>query len=490
MESILKKLQNLSESDFYPYHMPGHKRCGNEAFALDITEIDDFDNLHHATGMLKEAQERAAKLYGALDSYFLVNGSTCGILAAVSAAFHRGDKVIVARNCHKAVYHALELRGLEPVYLYPDQIAEYDINNRIRPVQVAELLEKEDKKAAGKSGIKGMILTSPTYEGYASEIDQIAELLHSRGMVFVVDEAHGAHFGFHERFPETAVKQGADLVIQSLHKTLPSMTQTAVLHRCSERVAKERIQKYLAVFQTSSPSYVFMGHMDNCIRLLEREGHTLFTNFYKRLDDFYARCKELINIRVAFPEKPGTQHTNGDKILADPGKILICAGPYMSGRELYDKLRLQYHLQPEMYAGNYVLAIMTICDRQEGFERLYEALARIDREIDNSEVNKDTNDKIQEAFGVIYGRQPVMEYLPCEAEELEHEKTALVEAGGRISCEYIYLYPPGIPFIVPGERVEEEVLKALLYLQNEGYELQGLADKSGKSLLMAIEDNR
>ena len=485
VESILNKLQNLSESDFYPYHMPGHKRLGNDIFALDITEIDGFDNLHHATGILKEAQERAANLYGALDSYFLVNGSTCGILAAVSAAFHRGDRVIVARNCHKAVYHALELRGLEPVYLYPEQIAEYDINNRIRPVQVAELLEREDKKAAG------MILTSPTYEGYASEIGEIAKILHERDMILIVDEAHGAHFGFHEDFPKSAVGQGADLVIQSLHKTLPSMTQTALLHRCGSRVEKERIQKFLGVYQTSSPSYVFMAYMDECMRLLEREGHELFAEFSLKLRDFYKKCDSLRHIQIV-------RDYRSDKVLADPGKVVIGAGEFMTGKELYDKLRCEFGLQLEMYAGNYALAIMTVCDSREGFDRLYEALCKIDRDLEETgactphkryERSADT-DKVREALALLYRKQPTIKYLSGEVEDLEREKVDLEDCANRISGEYIYLYPPGIPFIVPGECVDEEMLKAMISLRNQGYEVQGMADTEGASLWVVKENDR
>ena len=343
MEHLLKKLQNLSESDDYPYHMPGHKRFGDKAFALDITEIDGFDNLHHATGMLKDAQDRAAKLYGAKDSFFLVNGSTCGLLAAIFASFNRGDKILVARNCHKAVYHAIEIRGLQPVYIYPDVDEEYDVSVGITAKQVVEKIREYNAYLEENRGslstleyinrVRGMILTSPTYEGITSEIKEIAEFMHEQNRILIVDEAHGAHFGFHEAFPESAVKQGADIVIQSLHKTLPSMTQTALLHRCSQRVPAYKIQKYLSVFQTSSPSYIFMGHMDECIRLLEKKGPELFQQFAERLEKFYKRCEDLKHIKI--------------RRMSDPGKIVMKADA-CSGRELYNILRTRFHLQMEI----------------------------------------------------------------------------------------------------------------------------------------------
>ena len=273
MESLLTNLEKLRDSDMYPCHMPGHKRTGNPIFGIDITEIDAFDNLYHATGILKEAKERAAQLYQSKESYYLVNGSTCGILVAIFSAFKPGDTVIVARNCHKAVYHAIEIRGLRPIYLYPETDDEYDISVGIKAEQVKEVLERNKDLNNHPNRIKGMILTSPTYEGLVSEIKEIAALIHNEGGILVVDEAHGAHLGFDERFPESAVKQGADLVIQSLHKTLPSMTQTALLHRATDRIDERRVNKYLSTFQTTSPSYIFMAMMDECIRTLgEKKG--------------------------------------------------------------------------------------------------------------------------------------------------------------------------------------------------------------------------
>lgn len=514
MEGILKKLQNLSESDFYPYHMPGHKRLGNEAFALDITEIDDFDNMYHADGIILEAQKRAASAYGAKESFFLVNGSTCGLLVAITAAFRRGDKVLVARNCHKAVYHAIELRGLEPVYLYPEVDDKYDISVGVTAKQVLDILEEHDsvsgsnekeagdlyRKDAGDrentGQIKGMILTSPTYEGMVSEVEQIAELLHQRDMVLIVDEAHGAHFGFHEDFPTSAVRLGADLVIQSLHKTLPSMTQTALLHRCSERVELTRVQKYLGVYQTSSPSYVFMAYMDECISLLQNKGAELFEAFAGRLEHFYKRCEAFTCIKVHQPMRQNgvSDCEKKGKYVSDPGKVVICGGDFYSGKELYAILRERYHLQPEMCAGSYVLAIMTIFDTEEGFERLYKALAELDGELDakcaksGQDENGLTACKTKEKTLVsLLKERPVKKYNPWVMEDKTCEKIKLTETAGRISGEYIYLYPPGIPFIVPGEVISEEMTEAFVKLRKEGYELQGPADGACERIAVMSE---
>lgn len=477
MNSLLEELQALSKSDFYPYHMPGHKRMGSPVFDLDITEIDNFDNLHHATGILKEAQERTAKLYGALESFYLVNGSTCGILTAVFASFQPGDCVLVARNCHKAVYHGLELRGLKPVYLYPDTEEKYDINVGIRAKQVEDALDNT------KEAVKGLILTSPTYEGLTSEIKEISEVLHRRDMILIVDEAHGAHFGFYEGFPSGAIAMGADLVIQSLHKTLPSMTQTALLHRTTKRVDGKAVRKYLAMFQTSSPSYVMMAYMDWCIRLLESKGDELFQGFYDRLRDFYKSCERFRHIYVRQPnlqEQTKTSEESLIKYASDPGKIVICADT-LSGRELYRILRERFHLQPEMCAGNYVLAIMTISDSKEGFARLLGALEILDDEITtkNPDAGKEEH---KQTFMSLLKNRPAQKYIPYEVEALTGVSLPFKEAQGKTSKEYIYLYPPGIPFIVPGEIISKEVIEGLIRLQSVGYELNGLSDLKGEKI--------
>lgn len=481
MESILKKLQNLSESDFYPYHMPGHKRLGNEAFKLDITEIDEFDNLHHATEILKEAQERAAKVYGAKQSFYLVNGSTCGLLTAVFAAFQPGDTVLVARNCHKAVYHAVELRGLKPVYLYPETEDGYDMYQGISGDAVRRVLTGQ---------IKGMILTSPTYEGLTCELKEIARILHEQDGILIVDEAHGAHLGFHPGFPESAVTQGADVVIQSLHKTLPSMTQTALLHVCTERVSAEHVQKFSGMFQTSSPSYVFMAYMDECVRRLEQEKEVLFDSFLHRLRTFYGKAEGLKYIRVRQPEQANAGQSGEFTVqyVSDPGKIVISAVPFYTGKELYSMLRERFHLQLEMCTGSYALAIVTICDGDEGFARLYEALETIDRELATGEraCTEDVT-AVKEEFRKLLKKRPLMKYMPCEAERKPEVKVRLQEAKDCVSKEYIYLYPPGIPFIVPGEVLEEEMLSHILFLQKAGYELQGLSDENAANIKICAE---
>ena len=249
---LYDKLLKYSQTDYYGFHMPGHKR--NKAlmncslpYELDITEIDGFDDLHHAKEILKEAQERAAQLYHADETCYLINGSTAGILSAVLGCTSKGDRILVARNCHKSVYHAVYMNELEPVYLYPQFYAEIELNGPIDSESVRQALKQYED-------IKAVVITSPTYDGVLSDVKAIAKVVHEKGIPLIVDEAHGAHFGLHPYFPDNSKKKGADVVIHSLHKTLPALTQPALIHMNGKLIDKRRTQQFLNMVKRSSTS--------------------------------------------------------------------------------------------------------------------------------------------------------------------------------------------------------------------------------------------
>lgn len=475
-----ERLKQYADSDVYPFHMPGHKRRPMEIGLperIDITEISGFDNLHHAEGILREAQQRMAELAGAEESFFLVNGSTAGILAAVCASVRRGGCLITARNSHKALYHALELKELEPVYLYPD-LTEYGIQGSILPDQVEKVFSEHPDASA-------VFLTSPTYDGVVSDIRSISRIAHEHGALLIVDEAHGAHFGFWGKFPRKALEYGADIVIESLHKTLPSFTQTAVLHIQGNLVSGKSIRKYLDIFQSSSPSYIFMAGMDRCTRVLKTQGRQLFEKFDRRLDRFYTKTADLKRLSV-LPEKNGA----GGIFMRDRSKILISdrtAG--ISGEQLLELFRDRYGIEMEMASGQYVTALTSICDTDEGFDRLIAALYSLDEFLLTKEpVQADHTDAEKVRLlsdGHLY--RPVKKRMNLtEADEAEGETVALTQAAGRISKEFIYLYPPGIPLIVPGEMIEKELIQNLADLKREGFSIQGLSDYSSELIDVVI----
>lgn len=465
MPNLLNELIKLKQSDEYPLHMPGHKRNIEDnylsnAYDVDITEIEGYDNLYEAQGILKDARERAAKVFGADETFFLVNGSTVGILTAVCALTHQGDRVIMARNCHKSVYHAAELMQLNVTYVYPQIMNEWQITGAIVPESLEECLKQE-------ANIAAVIITSPTYEGIASDIDKIAELVHKKNIPLIVDEAHGSHFSFHKRFPKSAVRSGADIVVQSLHKTLPSFTQTALLHVNGKLVDREQIEKFLSFFQSSSPSYLLMAGIDQCIATIQRQGENLWNDFLDMYDGFQERMSKLKHLRIL----------SGN----DPCKLVISTyNTSITGRDLQILLLEKYHIQVEMAAETYVIGIITQSDTQEGFNRLAEALYRIDNSIS---AKKQSNMQIKRY------EKPKTAYKISQAVDMPYEIIDLCDANNRIAADCINLYPPGIPLLLPGEIISLNMIQLLQTYNKESLHIQGLLNLQGPEQIKVIKQN-
>jgi len=457
-----EKLKALAQNKgIYPFHMPGHKR--NEAlffenpYRMDITEIEDFDNLHNAEGILKEEQEKAAALYGSKQCYYLVNGSTCGILSAISSVTGRQDKILVARNCHKAVYHALDLRQLSAEYVYPCS-TKNGLQGQILPKDVEELLDKHKE-------IKVVVITSPTYDGVVSDIAAIAKLIHERDGILIVDEAHGAHFGFHPAFPENAARLGADLVIMSVHKTLPAFTQTALLHCCSDRVDLKKLAYYLSVYETSSPSYLLMAGISRCMQLMrEPDFSKQMEQYHRWLLEFRQQAKALRYLQVLGAES----FSKEEAFDFDLGKLIIStANCNMNGEQLKEVLLSDYGLQMEMASGDYVLAMTAFCDTKEGFKRLLDALFAIDLHCGEKE------EKALLATELYERQKKRLEIY--EALEKENESVRLEDAVQRVVASTISLYPPGIPMFVPGEVLSQRGIKMLEECRRRKLEIEGLS---------------
>ena len=441
MAFLYKELIALSKSDVYPYHMPGHKRKAaggflEDAYGIDITEVDGFDDLHDPKGLILEAMRRAADLYRSDETFYLINGSSCGILSSISAVAERGDKVLIARNCHRSVYNAVSINGLRAEYIYPDTLFDGEICADIRPKQVEKALERSPDARA-------LVITSPTYEGLISDIASIARIVHDRNIPLIVDEAHGAHLFLYENLPlnriKSSVECGADIVVNSLHKTLPALTQTALLHVNGELVDRERLKRYLSIYQTSSPSYVLMASMDHCLEYIGSEGRELFREYDERLKRFYRISRELKLLHVLTGDDLSKERVYS----FDRSKIVIFtdrAG--ISGKELYDTLLKKYGLQPEMAYDRYCLMMTSLMDTDEGFFRLTNALNKIDKDL------MDGKTEDPECF---YEPDPEAERLMDRIDSLTGTKAA----------SEIYLYPPGIPIVVRGETITGEMARQL-----------------------------
>ena len=480
MERLYRALEIYSQEDYYPFHMPGHKRNPDTVntdlpFDRDITEIEGFDNLHHPEGILKKAQETAANVYGTKECYYSVNGSTAALLAAVSAAVPRKGQILVARNCHKAVYHALYLRNLIPTYVYPQMDQKWWINGGISP-------DKVERALAENPEIKAVLLTSPTYDGVVSDIEKIAEIVHRYEIPLIVDEAHGAHFHFSNYFPTSAAELGADLVIQSFHKTLPSMTQTAVLHNCSDRVDSRLIRRFMGIYQSSSPSYILMASMDACMEKMSSDGNEMFREFTKILEKARRRLSECKYIRLVSPEIGTAGVFDYDR-----SKLLFSTRyASMTGSELAQILLEKYHIQVEMETEHYVLALAAVGDSEEGFERLCQAIEEIDQEETQKKKEKREAEEPKARRTAYTSLSQFMSIT--DAMESESEIRKLEESVGRISAEFGYLYPPGIPLIVPGEQITGQFIRNMRIYMEEGLYLQGLEDYTNETIRVVAQN--
>lgn len=497
-ETLYEKLEEYSQSDYYPFHMPGHKRNQkNESkspYLYDITEIDGFDSLHYPKEIIKERIEKVSEFYKSKKSYYLINGSTCGIMSALSAVSERKKTIIMARNSHQSCYNTIFLLNLKAEYLYPSYIEEYGIAMDIQP----ETLEKLLTEYSNIDEIAAVFITSPTYEGVVSNIKEIAQIAHKKKIPLIVDEAHGAHFGMHNVFPHSALEYGADIVIQSLHKTLPSLTQTAILHiNKKSLIAPQDLERYLRIYQSSSPSYVLLAGIDRCMDILMKERELLFEKYTEQLNTFRKNCREFRYFKLF--SALGQAHDY------DKSKLVIIPDlRYYNGRKLYLAFLNKYHLQMEMASERYVIAMTSINDTEEGFEKLYHALEDLEREIrisvryrqiysdksqngGNVQAYKQETNYVSKKMNIGYEKAVVCKKIR-EAYEEKYDMIELEMAKGKISTEFIYLYPPGIPILVPGEIITENIIQSVKRYLAQNLNVQGLSDESCHTIKVVREN--
>ena len=429
MQTISEKIQEYRGEDVYPFHMPGHKRNTLKYMGeYDYTEIDGFDNLYKADGIIAESQRRAAELFGADRTFFLVNGSTVGIMAAVMAAGRKNEKkavmaagsqsaeekseaggmILIGPDCHKSVFNALKLGRLTGVTTDRTVIAsaetgsdkeaaaaltdlegmQRELDWNALPEKIERILgeynsgteadqdsrtERRPEKGGRQPRITAVVITSPTYEGIVSDVKRIADIAHRHGAALIVDEAHGTHFGMHPYFPENSNRLGADAVIQSMHKTMTGLTQTALLHINGGRIDPNEALRYLEMLQTSSPSYLLMNSIDECVALLEQNRNELFAEYVNRLECFRSEMRKMSRLRLF-----ETEHFDRGKLILT---VRIAAGEKNREtviRQIYTELRDEHGIQPEMAGDDYILLMTSFADTDEGFERLLAACREID----------------------------------------------------------------------------------------------------------------
>lgn len=451
-----------------PWHMPGHKRVakGNPIYRRDFTEIPGLDDYYYPEDIIKKSFEEITKVYGTYKSYYLVNGSTVGNLAAIFACCkyekakgklaenrkqseNKKPGIIIARNCHKSVFNALSILDITPIYVYPEYIEDGKMYGPIKSEKIVEAIDKN-----WNIDILACVITSPTYEGVISDVAKISEELHKRNIKLIVDEAHGAHLPFAEKLAESAIRKNADVVIQSLHKTLPALTQTAVIHIpyhsdnkknpdkediADYEILDEKLREYIAVFQTSSPSYIFMQDMENCIAYSD-ENRDEFDKLIKKIDSFRKKMKNLKHIRLL---------DKGDYIYDRSRLVFIFDG--LDADKIKSYIEEKYHMIFEMSGLNHITAITSIKDTEKDFESLYSVVAEVDK--------------------LIAADKTLFELNENESEVLintEKGEVNIKDAEGLRIRNYVYVYPPGIPIIAPYEVINRDMINEILLQKRAG----------------------
>lgn len=468
---LVERMIEFTQKKPISFHVPGHKNgmlSGlpvelRSALSFDMTELTGLDDLHQPEEVIKEAQERLADFYQSDSSYFLVNGSTVGNLAMIYATCRAGDLVIVQRNAHKSIFNALELVEAKPILITPEW-DEYTTS-------VGVVSEKQVQEAIRLyPGAKAVILTYPTYYGTTgNQLEEIIKICHSNRIPVLVDEAHGAHFGIGKPFPKSALTLGADIVVHSAHKTLPAMTMGSYLHVKSTLVSEERVEKYLQMLQSSSPSYLLMASLDDARAYAE-------TYTEKDVSSFLQMRKELIDQMVKIKDL--------EVITAnDPLKLMIRVEEY-TGFQLLEALENE-QIYAELADPYQVLFVLPLL--KEGMDYpIKEISHRIQKAIDALDRSKKVMKKnyptklTRDIAELCYNRE--------ELEEFQSDWLHYEEAIGKVVSASVIPYPPGIPLLLAGERVSKEDIELLVSLTNMNASFQGAIRIKEKKIFVVINE--
>lgn len=461
---VYDAIRKYSGSSPVPFHMPGHKLGRGipgdflqNLAALDLTEIPGTDNLHHPTGPIKEAQELAAAAFGSDRTYFLVNGSTGGIHTIISTICKPGQKLIVTRDCHKSVFGGLLVAGAEPVFIVPEYNKEFGIMSYVSP-------EAVDKAFRQNPEAVGILVTRPNYYGICSDLERIAGITHSYGKILAVDEAHGAHLRFNKKLPVCAMDAGADICVQSAHKTLSAFTQGSYLHVKSGSIDLEKLEFYHDILQTSSPSYIIMAFLDIARELMQRDGEHLLDNVINEIRSLGTEAAGIEGLRFLKESDIRGGRLDETRITAS------FEGLGINGRAAEKLLRRDYGIQVEMSDFSNIVAIATTADDRETLKQLFKGITGISKKYGSQ---KRLERPLKDGFEVSPARLGYKEAL-----DGKHEYVRLDDAAGRISGSIVAPYPPGIPLFFPGELILPDTVSYLKEIISCGGDVNGLDELS------------
>jgi arginine decarboxylase len=541
---LLDTLTTCAARQEAPFYTPGHKRgggispkladyFGKALFRADLPELEELDNLFAPSGVIQQAQQLAAEAFGAAQTWFLVNGSTCGIEAAILATCNAGDKIILPRNVHSSAIAGLILSSAIPVFVYPEYDSVLDIAHSINPSAIeAALREHPDAKA--------VMMVYPTYYGVCGDVSAIASLCHDYNIPLLVDEAHGAHFAFHPQLPISALAAGADLTVQSIHKTLGAMTQASMLHVQGDRIDRDRICKALQLVQSTSPSYILMASLDAARQQMALHGKELMSRTLQLADDARSRISQIPGLSVLnlphpsppllgdgvspSPIRGGVGERFRGFVTLDRTRLTVTvSGLGLTGFEADEILTQKFGVTAEFPSLQHLTFIISLGNTQEDIEQLVagfaglagrtpppnplpvneegepEAVSEVGEpeavsEVGEPEAVKDEEEEISthhplpaclnhsELWDDVSILGNFVQMSPREAFFAATETLSINKTINRICAEIVCPYPPGIPVLMPGEVITKEALEYLQNIQAMGGFISGCADSSLRTL--------
>ena len=474
---IIDALQEWVATTHAPFYTPGHKRgsgmnplltnhWGTDVCGWDLPELPGLDNLHAPSGIIESAQALAAEVFGAQQTWFLVNGSTAGVIAAILATCGEGEKIILPRNIHSSAIAGLIHAGAVPIFIDPEYDRELDIAHSVTPESVKFALEQHPDT-------KAVMVVYPTYYGAGGDLAAIAEIVHSYDLPLLVDEAHGAHFGFHADLPPAALSIGADLTVQSTHKLLGALTQSSMLHVNSSRIDRDRLSRALRLLQSTSPSYLLLASLDAARQQMALSGEELMSRTIELATLAREKIAQIDRLSVV-----ELAPTLGCKYFDLTRLTVTVTGLNLTGFAADEILTEQFGVVAELPSLRHLTFIISIGNTAADIDRLVATFTQL-------AANYAAPEQLElHAIDPPANIVTEMAITPRQADRSPHISVSIEDAIGKISAESICPYPPGIPALIPGEIITLEALEYLRQVLDCGGEIVGCSDPDLATILI------
>jgi arginine decarboxylase len=464
------------------FHIPGHKKgqgmenefrqfIGENALSIDLINIAPLDDLHRPSGIIKDAQELAADAFGADYTFFSVQGTSGAIMTMILTVCSPGDKIIVPRNVHKSIMSAIIFAGARPIFISPVMDLKLGIAHGVTIRSIRRALERHPDA-------KAVLVINPTYYGISTNLKAIVELTHSYNIPVLVDEAHGVHIHFNDNLPVSAMQAGADLAATSVHKLGGSLTQSSILNVQGDRVSSARVQSIISMLTTTSTSYLLLASLDTARKQLALHGREMADTAIRLANKARSQINQIPGLYCFGEDILGGEATYD----YDPTKLtihIIKLG--INGYEAEVWLREHYNIEIELSDMYNILCIITSGDSEQSIGTLITALQELsDRYIEHDQ-SIDVIVKVPEI--------PHLSLSPRDAFYAETEIVEFTKAAGRIIAEFIFVYPPGIPILLPGEVISQDNINYIIEHLEVGLPVQGPEDKSMKNVKVIVEEH-